>query len=388
LRVSAGFAPASPDFVARNATRQAVAAAERAMLRAMHADRPTLHAATWVVWAAASVVSVQLAPNVLYASLVLLVAVLVVETHGRRTGLARAFPVFVALGVSFGLLRVVLTTLTTHGLGTPIVTIPHAVLPRILGGFRVGGTIERQVLYQALADALVIVVIIAVFGAWNAVVSHHEVLQSVPRAFHELGLVVTIALAFVPSTLAALRASREADRARTGGVVVRRGRLVRHAVPVLESGMERAVALAESMDSRGFGHRPAGRGERLAAVGTLGGLLGLGGAFVALVGGAHVAALISGSVGLALVVGAIASASSAAKRVRYRPRRLTAADRRVMAAVLIAPVGLAFIGAFGDRSLRWSPTASGLPPFHPLVVLALLALSVPAFGTRASGTAA
>ena len=43
-----------------------------------------------------------------------------------------------------------------------------------------------------------------------------------PRAFHELGLVVTIALAFVPSTLAALRASRESDRARTGGVVVRK----------------------------------------------------------------------------------------------------------------------------------------------------------------------
>ena len=120
-----------------------------------------------------------------------------------------------------------------------------------------GGSIERQVVLQAIAEALVIVVTIAVFGAWNAVVSHHEVLQSTPRAFHELGLVVTIALAFVPSTIAALRASREADRARTGGVSVRRGRLVRHAIPVLESGMERAVALAESMDARGFGHRPA-----------------------------------------------------------------------------------------------------------------------------------
>jgi energy-coupling factor transport system permease protein len=316
---------------------------------------------------------------VLYASVVLLVAVLVVETHGRRTGLARAFPIFLALGASFGLLRVVLTVATTHGLGTPIVTVPHLTLPRILGGFIVGGTIERQVLWQALADALVIVVIISVFGAWNAVVSHHEVLQSTPRAFHELGLVVTIALAFVPSTLAALRASREADQARTGGVIVRRGRLVRHAVPVLESGMERAVALAESMDARGFGHRPAGRGERIAAVGTLGGLLGLGGAFIALIGGAHLAAAISGTLGLVLLVVAVSSASSAAKRVRYRPRRLTAMDRKVMAAVAIAPIGLAVLGSFGDRSLRWVPTGHGLPPFHPLVVIALLALLVPVF---------
>jgi energy-coupling factor transport system permease protein len=341
-------------------------------------DRPTLHAATWIVWAAAAVVSVQLAPNVLYASLVLLVTVLVVEVHGRRTGLARAFPLFVGLGASFGLLRVVLTVATTHGIGTPIATVAHFDLPAILGGFRVGGTIERQVLWQALADALVIVVVIAVFGAWNAVVSHHEVLQSTPRAFHELGLIVTIALAFVPSTIAALRASRESDRARTGGVIVRRGRLVRHAVPVLESGMERAVALAESMDARGFGHRPAGRSERVAAAGTLGGLLGLGGAFVALIGGAHLAASISGGVGLVLLVGAIAVASSTAKRARYRPRRLRARDGRVMAAVLVAPLGLALLGSFGDHSLTWAPTGSGLPPFHPLVVVVLLALVTPA----------
>ncbi len=346
-------------------------------------DRPPLHAATWIVWAAAAVVSVQLAPNVLYASLILLVTVLVVEVHGRRTGLARAFPLFVALGAGFGLLRVVLTVATTHGIGTPLATVPHIDLPRILGGFRVGGTLERQVLGQAVADALVIVVVIAVFGAWNAVVSHHEVLQSTPRAFHELGLVVTIALAFVPSTLAALRASRESDRARTGGVIVRRGRLVRHAVPVLESGMERAVALAESMDARGFGHRPSGRGERIAAVATLGGLLGLGGAFVALVGGAHLAAAISGGIGLMLVITAIASASSAAKRVRYRPRRLTALDGRVMAAVLVAPLGLAVISSLGDHSLTWVPTGTSLPPFHPLVVVMLLALTTPACVGRA-----
>jgi energy-coupling factor transport system permease protein len=343
------------------------------------ADRPALHAATWVAWAVAAVVSVQLAPNVLYASVVLLVAILVVETHGRHTGLARAFPIFVGIGVSFGLLRVVLTVLTTHGLGTPIATIPHVVLPRVLGGFRVGGTIERQVLYQALADAFIVVVVIAVFGAWNAVVSHHEVLQSTPRAFHELGLVITIALAFVPSTIAAVRASREADRARTGGTIVRRGRLVRHAVPVLESGMERAVALAESMDARGFGHRPAGRGEQIAALGTLGGLLGLGGAFVALIGGANLVAVISAAIGVVLLVVAIASASSAARRVRYRPRKLTALDAKIMAAVLVAPIGVAILGIAGDHSLRWTPTERGLPPFHPLVVVVLLVLSVPAF---------
>ena len=63
---------------------------------------------------------------------------------------------------------------------------------------------------------------------------------------------IVVALAFVPSTLAAIHDVRDADRARTGGRVVRRGRLLRQVVPVLELGLERAVTLAESMDSRGF----------------------------------------------------------------------------------------------------------------------------------------
>ena len=57
----------------------------------------------------------------------------------------------------------------------------------------------------------------AVFGAFNAIVSHYELVQSSPRAFHELGVVTTVALAFVPSTIESVSAVREADRARTGG---------------------------------------------------------------------------------------------------------------------------------------------------------------------------
>ena len=102
-------------------------------------ERPPLHAATWIVWAVAAVVSVQLAPNMLYVSLVLLVAVLVVEVHGRDTGLGARLPRLPRARRGFGLLRVVLTVATTHGIGTPMLTIPHVVLPSILGGFRVGG---------------------------------------------------------------------------------------------------------------------------------------------------------------------------------------------------------------------------------------------------------
>ena len=229
----------------------------------------------------------------------------------------------------FAVLRVVLTALTTHTSGSSVddlFTLPQGTLPRILGGFTVGGTIETAVVAQAAAEGLAIIGILAAFGAFNAVASHHELLGAAPRAFHEPGLIVTVALAFVPSTLAAVGAVREADRARSGGRVVRRGRLVRLAVPILESGMERAVNLAESMDARGFARLPATPMDRVAGWLGLGSLLALGATFVALVGRATVLAAVLGLAATAGLVVAIVLASSGERPTRYRPRRLKRLD--------------------------------------------------------------
>src|SRR5437764_3706091 len=209
-----------------------------------------MHAVAWLVWALAAAATVELAPNPLYVAIVVGAAAVVTQAHAVDSALARAFPAIVALGVCFGVVRIVLTAATVHGSGSALFTTPTFTLPRLLGGFQVGGPVNTAVLAHSAADAWVIVGLMAVFGAFNAVVSHYELVRVAPRAFYELGLVVTVALAFVPTTLGAVRAVREADRARTGGRVVRRGRLVRLVVPILESGMERAVSLAESMDRR------------------------------------------------------------------------------------------------------------------------------------------
>ena len=177
-----------------------------------------------------------------------------------------------------------MTVATTHGVGDVLFTTPHFGLPRLLGGFTVGGTVELPVMLQSLAEGFAIVGVMGVFGAFNSVVSHSELVQSTPRAFYEVGLVVVVGLAFVPSTLSAIHDVRDADRARTGGRVVRRGRLLRQIVPVLELGLERAVTLAESMDARGFARGGASPRDRIAGWFGVASLLALGGAFVALVG--------------------------------------------------------------------------------------------------------
>ncbi|HYF47409.1 MAG TPA: hypothetical protein VD926_14440 [Acidimicrobiales bacterium] len=336
------------------------------------------HAVTWLCWAVAAAATVQLAPSPVYVVLVIAIAALVVEVHRLDTALARAFPALVALGVIFALLRVVLTGLTTHGVGDVAFTLPEGTLPRILGGFTVGGSVEWPVVLQSAAEGLAIVGVLAVFGAFNAVVSHYELVQATPRAFHEPGLAVTVALAFVPSTMLAVQQARDADRARAGGVPPRRGRLVRRAVPVLESGMERAVHLAESMDSRGFARTRAGRPERVAGwLGVLS-LLALGGSFVALVGRARPTAVALALVGVAALVGAVVSASRGSRLRRYRPRRMTSLDWWLAAVVAVAPAGVGLFALLDAGDLTWTAQPLEFPSFVPGVGLVIAILAAPA----------
>jgi energy-coupling factor transport system permease protein len=342
-----------------------------------------LHAVTWLVWAVAAAASVQIAPNPLYVAVVLAISFLVVSAHRLDTTLARAFPILVGLGVAFALLRVVLTALTTHSPaidGPPEYlwfTLPEATLPRILGGFTVGGTIEGDIVLYAAAQAFAVVGILGAFGVFNAVASHHELVQAAPRAFHEPGLILTVALAFVPSTMSAVADVREADRARTGGRVVRRGRLVRLTVPILESGLERAVALAESMDARGFARQPRGRGDRASAWLGLVAMVSLGASFIALIGRASAAAVVLGLVGVVTLLAAVVLASRSSGTARYRPRRLTRLDVAVGAGVLLAPLGLTLVAAIWDEQLYWTAYPLVFPSFSLPAVACLAALAIP-----------
>lgn len=335
------------------------------------------HTVVWLVWAVSAVAAVQLAPGPFTVLLVIGVSALLVETCAEHRGLAKAFPVLVGAAAAFSLLRVALTALTTHGGADVLVRLPSFRLPALLGGFSVGGTIERAVVMRSVTEGLVVVGVIAALAAFNAVVSHHELLRLLPRAFHELGLVISVALAFVPSTLAAVTAVREADRARTGSTTVHKRRVLRTVGPVLETGLERALLLAESMESRGFARRVPGRVERRAGVLSLIGLLLLSGAFAGLLArrpalAAGLAA--AGGAGLAIAVLVV---SRAARGGRLRAAPMSARDRAMLAAIVAAPLLLAWLATAG-ATLRWDVHASAYPPLPAAAAPVILLLAAPA----------
>jgi energy-coupling factor transport system permease protein len=107
------------------------------------------------------------------------------------------------------------------------------------------------VVYAAL-EGLRLAVLLVLFGTFNSVTDPFRVLRLAPRRWHEPALAAALALALAPRTMEAAAKVRESQRLR--GIEVARWRtLPALAVPVLATGMEDAVTLAESMDARGHG---------------------------------------------------------------------------------------------------------------------------------------
>jgi energy-coupling factor transport system permease protein len=124
------------------------------------------------------------------------------------------------------------------------------------------GTVDvGSVMFAALEGAR-LATLLVVFGTFNAVTDPFGVVRLAPRRFHEPALAAALALSIAPRTVSMVGQVREAQRLR--GIQTSRWRtLPSLALPVLETGMEQAVTLAESMDARGHGrgrrsrYRPA-----------------------------------------------------------------------------------------------------------------------------------
>ena len=190
-----------------------------------------LHPGAWLVWALCAGVTAMLTTNPFYLLPLAAVAWLVYAAcHGDHPAL-RSFRVFALFGVAAMVTRTVLVFFGPLGTSTVV---------------------------AALLEGLRVAVMLMVFGAFNSVVDPYRVLKLAPRRVHEPALAAALALSIAPRYVAAGARVREAQRLR--GIDTRRWRsLPALAVPVLETGMEEALTLAESMDARGHGRGPRSR---------------------------------------------------------------------------------------------------------------------------------
>lgn len=192
-----------------------------------------MHPLVWIVWAGAGVVAAGTTSNPAYLAVIAAAAWLVHAVHGR----GRSFRGFVLAAAGVLVIRTLLV---------------FALLLAPGGSLGLGNVLSSALEGARLATILVVV------GAFNSVADPFGVLRLAPGRLYEAALAAALALQIAPRTVAAAGRVREAQRMR--GIQVRGARsLVALAVPVLATGLEEAVLLAESMDARGHGRGPRTR---------------------------------------------------------------------------------------------------------------------------------
>jgi energy-coupling factor transport system permease protein len=341
-----------------------------------------LHAGAWWLWAIGLAFAAMRTTNILLLLEIAAVAGLVVSARRSPAPWANAYSLLLKLAaLTIAITMVLQLLIGVRVPGHQLFRLPTVPLPSWLAGFTLGGPVTGEALLNAFTDGLRLAVLIACFGAANALAHPARLVRILPAALYEVGVAIVVAMTFVPQLAESVARVRRAQRMRGRTAAGLRG-LRGLMVPVLEEALERAINLAASMDSRGYGRRadqPAA--ARRAGAAAL--LIGLGAAVV----GTYrvISATGTDRIGLVLlvagpVVALVAGLSRGrrtARRTRYRPDAWAAPEWLV--------VGCAAAVAVTYQVAAAPPSAAGVPYAWPALsvapFLATLAAALPALLT-------
>lgn len=333
-----------------------------------------MHPLAWWAWALGLVVAVTRTTNPFVTGLVLVAAVVVVRVCREDTPWARAFRGYLVLAGVVVVLRLVFHVLVGVPVGDVVILqLPTIALPAWAVGVELLGPVTAGGLLGALYGGLRLAALVVCFGAANALAHPRRALRTLPAALHQLGTAVVIALTVTPQLVAAAADLRRARRLR--GVETRGVRALRGVVvPVLAEALDRSLALAASMDSRGYARTLPGRSDRRVTALLLAALVAAGLGTYGLLDGTT-----PGWLGLPLLlVGALAAvvgstlAGRQVLRSRYRPETWGAAEWLVAGSGAAAAALLVALTATDPSALD--------PSLSPLAVPELPVAVLPAIG--------
>lgn len=344
--------------------------------------RPTLaglHPLAWWAWALALAVALSRVTNPIVVVL-LAVAITGVVLMCRSAGRwGRAFRGYLVLACAVVVIRLVFHLLVgVDGGGPVLLDLPRLELPAWAGGLDLLGPVRLGGLLSALYGGLALGALLLCFGAANSLADPIRALRSLPAALHPIGTAVVVAVTVAPRLVTSFARVRRAQRLRGLSATGWRG-LSATVVPVMSDALDHALAMAASMDSRGYARALSARRDvgialtlalAAAVVGTYGLLDGQAPRWL----GVPMLAL-----GTAVAVVAGWVAGRRAQRTRYRP------DRWGVAETFVAGCGVAAAAiALLSPTLR----QTGLPGAPPLaweaVAVAALAAMPAMLGRGAS----
>lgn len=325
-----------------------------------------LDARAWVLWTLAAALLTTLTRNPLYILIILLAARLV-ALRWQPADAPLKLPLW-RLGLVILLFSTLFNLLFVHLGQTVLLTLPA-------GWPLLGGPLTLESAVYGATNGLMLLTLLLVFMTFSSVVPGSDLIYLTPRLFHSLGLVLLIALTYVPETRRHWQQIRDAQAIR--GHTPQGWRDLRPLLlPLLVGGLERAMSLAEAMVARGYGAAAETRQPLLAQLILLLGLgATLGGWLLSYwLGWPGWVLLGSGVLILLLLMWALGERNPVR---RYEERRWGWREG-VLAATAVFPLLCLLIPwPFLDRSsLYYTPYPQvSLPPFAPLIGLALAVLA-------------
>ncbi len=331
-----------------------------------------LHPVAWWLWAVGLAVAASFTTNPLVLLLLIGVAATAVSLRRSDQPWALSFGLYLWLGVVIVLIRVVFR-LAFGGWagGAVLLDLPEIPLPDWVAGITLLGPVHAEALLFALYDGLRLATIVICIGAANSLANPKRLLRSVPPALYEIGTALVVAVSVLPQFADSARRVRAAQVLR-GGETGRVGRLRRFLVPVLEDALERSLALAAGMDTRGYGRATGLTRAQRRTTGALM-LIGLGGICVGVYAvldttAPRYLALPMLALGVLAAGAGLLSAGRRVERTRYR------ADRWQWPELAVAGAGVA-VGTAGwwlahHQVLVAYPALDAFPPVSATALLA------------------
>jgi len=352
--------------------------------------------AAWL-WAAGVAVAASRTSNPMLHLLILAALGVTVACARRYAAVSAAtrtlFATFLRIGVATIAIRLLFGLVFGSGTnaGPVLFTVPTVPLPSWTAGVSIGGPVTSGGLLVSLAAGIWLTTLLAAVAAANVLADPRELLRSVPGALYEVGVSIVVALTFAPQLVADARRIRTARKLRgQSGRGLRA--FARTAVPVLEGGLEQAMVLAASMDSRGYGRRGTqSHARRLVVAGSmLVALLLLAFGLLALLGlGGDTVGLVCVLAGAAFAGTGLTAGGGHNVRTRFRVSPWSIGELAVFlsAAILVA----IYLAAVADVTPGidvdvTSPSSWSLPAWPAAAVLLVLAPAVVTV-TRPSTTA-
>ena len=163
----------------------------------------------------------------------------------------KAIRFYLGLGLFVVLVRIVFRVVFASGStgGEVLLNLPTLQL----GGIALLGPLSVRTFESALTDGLRLAAIVLAIGMANTLANPKRLLKSMPGALYEVATAMTVAINLAPQLIESLQRVRKARRLRGRSKGIRA--LPSIVIPALEDTIEQSLALAASMDARGFGRR-------------------------------------------------------------------------------------------------------------------------------------